>query len=53
MFGPSRTACWWDEHTWVSEPASKKLHMVHLSDGEVEQSIQLDVVPDELNGVEG
>lgn len=41
------------EHAWVSEPASKKLHMVHLSDGEVEQSIQLDVVPDELNGVEG
>lgn len=37
----------------MSEPASKKLHMVHLSDGEVQQSIQLDVVPDELNGVEG
>jgi len=41
------------EDVWVSEPAIKKLHKVSLERGAVERSIELDVVPNELNGIRG
>lgn len=41
------------ENVWVSEPATKQLHRVHLADGVVSASLTLDHVPNELNGVMG
>lgn len=41
------------DQVWVSEPATKKLHLVSLDDKKVERSITLDQVPNEVNGVLG
>ncbi|WP_432494300.1 zinc metallochaperone AztD [Kineococcus auxinigenes] len=42
-----------DGTAYVTEPATKQLHAVDVATGEVFESTQLDVVPNELNGVTG
>ncbi|WP_432486571.1 zinc metallochaperone AztD [Kineococcus sp. SYSU DK018] len=42
-----------DGTAYVTEPATKELHAVDVSTGEVFGSTQLEVVPNELNGVTG
>ncbi|WP_337062540.1 zinc metallochaperone AztD [Kineococcus sp. G2] len=42
-----------DGTAYVTEPATKELHAVDVATGEVFRTAQLDVVPNELNGVTG
>ena len=49
--GPNVTAI--GDYAYVSEPASKKIHLVQISTGEVVTSFNLKVVPNEMSAASG
>ena len=49
--GPNVTAI--GDYAYVSEPASKKIHLVQISTGEVVTSFNLKIVPNEMSAASG
>ena len=49
--GPNVTAI--GDYAYVSEPASKKIHLVQISTGEIVTSFNLKVVPNEMSAASG